>query len=159
MFTNLNCRSLRPVSVFSPPARIIIRIGWREAGGNYLWTFNIIFGNKNIKMFVQLLTLFFGHKNIKMSVHGLILSPTSSGWIDCLSSDNHSSHHSTILFYINIFWLKHKSFDFIASISYSYSIIVLFPHPHWPPEPHLGSCHFLVLARLFYPPLCLLFVE
>ena len=89
-------------------------------------------------MFVQLLILFFGNKNIKMFVHGLILLPTLSSWIDCLSSDNHSSHHSTILFYINIFWLKHKSFDFIASIFYSYSIIVILPHlrrPHWPPGP------------------------
>ena len=80
----------------------------------------------------------------------------SSGWIYCFSSDNHFSHHSTILFYINIFWLKHKSFDFIASISYFYLIIVFLPNPCWPPGPHLGSCHFLVLARLLYPPVSFL---
>ena len=39
-----------------------------------------------------------------------------SSRIDCLPSDNHSSYHSTIVFYIDISWLKHESFDFIAPI-------------------------------------------
>ena len=39
-----------------------------------------------------------------------------NSWIDCLPSDNHFSYHSTIAFYIDISWLKHESFDFIAAI-------------------------------------------
>ena len=118
MFTNLNCRSLRPVSVFSPPVRKIILIGWREAGGNYLWTFNIIFGNKNFKMFVQLLTLFFGNKNIKIFVHGLILFLSYVEWLDRLfvfwqpffSPLNQSVLHQYFLVEASIFWFYRAYF-------------------------------------------------
>ena len=137
MFTNLNCRFSPP----PPPSPRPLNHTDRAEGTN--WLEGTIFGNKkywnvcirfNTLAYVEWLYRLFVlvSKNIEMFVYGLILSPMTSGWIDCLFSDNHSSHHSTILFYINIFWLKHKSFDFIASISYCYSIIVLLPHPCWP---------------------------
>ena len=61
-----------------------------------------------------------------MFVYGSILSPTLSGWIDCLSSDNHSSHHPTIVFYIDICLLKHKS--------YSVYFLHLFDHCSFAPS-------------------------
>ena len=120
-----------------------MQTGWREPPLNFL-------------------IIFFDEKIIKLSACDIILSPMSSHWIDCLFSGKHSSYYSSIVFYINIFWLKHESFDFKASISYSYLIIVLLSHPCWPhrpPQSHLSVWHFLVLDYLFYLHLCPLFVQ
>ena len=120
-----------------------MQTGWKEPSLNFLITF-------------------FDDKIIKLSACDLILSTMLSHWRDCLSSDKHSSYYSSIVFYINIFWLKHESFDFKASISYSYLIIVLLSHPcwlHWPPRSHLSVWHFLVLFYLSYLHLRALFVQ
>ena len=66
-----------------------------------------------------------------MCFDNLTFPSTSSSWIDCLPSDKHSSYYCTIVSYISISWLKYESFNFIASISYSYLIIVLFSSPRW----------------------------
>ena len=86
------------------------------------------------------------------------MSSTSCTWINCSFPDYHPSYNSTIVRYINVSRLEYESFNFITSISYSYSIIVLLSPPcrsHWPSWPYLKVWHFLVQVLLFCFLLCL----
>ena len=61
-----------------------------------------------------------------------LIFPSSLGaWIQCLSSNHHFSYHPTVMHYFYVPRLKHKSFYFITSISYSNSIVVLLSSPRW----------------------------
>ena len=56
---------------------------------------------------------------------------SSGAWIQCLSSNHHSSYHPSVMSHSYVPRLKHISFYFIGSISYSNSIIVLLSLPCW----------------------------
>ena len=62
----------------------------------------------------------------------LIFSLTSQSWVDCSSSNDHSTHYLAVTSYFNIMSLRHYSFYCISSISYSYSIVVFLTSASWP---------------------------